>query len=551
MLIRDTVTALMFFSIVLGGMYIVQLKNNYQELAQQCMLLGDQQQEIRAHAYAPGITSVDNNSGILAPTVVSSWENLQSRVRNTVVQVFSQLAEFDWLQPFKTPRQGQGTGTAFFVNDSGELITNAHVVNQARSVFIQIPSLGKIPIEVDVVGVSQERDIALLRVKPEGLEKIKLALGKIPFLPLGNSDQVMRAQEIMALGYPLGQQALKSTTGVVSGREQHMIQITAPINPGNSGGPALNIRGEVVGINTAVINGNGVQNTGYIIPINEAKIILDDLRKVKLLRKPFLGLFYSPGSEELARYLKNPVNGGVFVAKVFKNSPLDLAGVKNGDMLYELNGHAIDYYGDMNVDWAEDKISITDYVSHLELGQKVRIGVYRNGKKLDFTVTFGNGSLPPVRIMHPGYEEIDYEIMGGMVIMPLTINHVVLMAQNVPMLLKYQESNNQYEPVLIITHIFHDSAAQRSRSLLPGMTIKEINGIPVKTLADFRAAVQESIKTGYLTVRTNDELLVALPFDRVLADEENLALDNRYMVSPLVQNCKKACRLDEEKSATA
>ena len=122
--------------------------------------------------------------------------------------------------------------------------------------------------------------ICTIKVKPEGLEIIKNEIGGVKFLTLGDSDYVHRADEIMALGYPLGQQNLKSTTGVVSGREQHLIQISAPINPGNSGGPSLNIRGEVIGINTAYIP--DAQSVGYIIPINELKIILEDLRKIKL-----------------------------------------------------------------------------------------------------------------------------------------------------------------------------------------------------------------------------------------------------------------------------
>src|SRR5207249_4901678 len=122
---------------------------------------------------------------------------------------------------------------AFFINDEGDLITNAHVVNQAPTVWIQIPSLGKQIIDVDVLSVSPERDLALLRVKPEGLKTIRAALGSIPYLSFGDSDTVKRSEEVLALGYPLGQQSLKSTSGVISGREGHLIQMSAAINPGN------------------------------------------------------------------------------------------------------------------------------------------------------------------------------------------------------------------------------------------------------------------------------------------------------------------------------
>ncbi len=199
---------------------------------------------------------------------VKPWGVLQTELKDCVVQVFSEIAEFNWLEPYKTPNQYGTSGTGFFINDKGDLITNAHVVDQARSVTIQIPTFGKRRFDVDIRGVSTERDLALVAVKKSDLEIIRKALGKIPVLRMGNSDLVHRAEEIMAIGYPLGQESLKSTTGVVSGRQhiagQHMIQIDAAINPGSSGGPSVNCRGEVIGVNSANIP--GAQNVGYIIP---------------------------------------------------------------------------------------------------------------------------------------------------------------------------------------------------------------------------------------------------------------------------------------------
>src|SRR5690606_2807503 len=103
------------------------------------------------------------------------------------------------------------------------------------------------------------------------------------------------------------------------------------------------------------------QNVGYIIPINELKVIIDDLRDVKLLRRPFLGILYNNASESLTKFLGNPSPGGLFVVDVYAGSPLHKAGVKRRDMIYEINGHRIDIYGELS--WIEDKISIVDYVS--------------------------------------------------------------------------------------------------------------------------------------------------------------------------------------------
>lgn len=472
------------------------------------------------------MVAVSDTPASISPS--KTWSDLQAKVKNTVVQIFSQVAAIDILQPYKTPNQFQTTGSGFFINEQGEIITNAHVVEQARSIWIQIPSLGKKQINVTLVGVSPDRDIALLKVEEKELAEIKQALqGKIPYLQLGNSDQIKRADEIMTLGYPLGQQGLKSTVGVVSGWECHLIQIDAPINPGNSGGPSVDRNGKVVGINT--LYAPDAQNVGYIIPINELRIILDDLRKVTLLRKPFLGILFENADEDLTKYLGNPMPGGLYVVDVYKNSPLQKAGVQKGDMVYEINGHKLDVYGELL--WEEDRISIIDYVSKLKLGQKVYLVVYRKGKRLEMNFIFDQAELLPVKKIYPGYEKIDYEIIAGMVIQPLTINHLPLLVNAAPGLAKYTEMRYQMDSALIITHIFNDSAAHRSRSLMPGAIVKEINGESVKTMSDLRYALCKNVDRNHFTIETNDGVFMVSSLKKILQDDQRLAQDYFLPVS--------------------
>lgn len=467
------------------------------------------------------------------------WRPVQDKVKDTVVQVFSQIAEIDLLQPYKSPSQYPAFGTGFFINDQGDLITNAHVIDQAKSVWIQIPSLGKKIIDVDVISVSPERDIALLRVKPESLALIRKVLGAVPFLPLGDSDVLRRSDEVLALGYPLGQQSLKSTTGVISGREQHLIQMSAALNPGNSGGPSLNINGEVVGINSANIP--TAQNVGYIIPINDLKNILADLYKVKLLRKPFLGVLFNNATDSLTQYLGNPEPGGCYVVEVVPGSTLDRAGIKRGDMMYEINGHRMDIFGEMTVPWSEDKISIVDYVGRLSIGEDVRLVAYRNGERKEVTAKFNQSVLPAVRRIFPGFEAIDYEVFGGMVVMQLSLNHIQLLINNASGLAKFAELKNQTKSALIITHIFPNSQLYRSRTLAVGATLNEVNGMEVKSLDDFRKAIKKADK--FLTVRAtdnvaraSDNVFVTLDFNKVLAEETQLAMDFKYPLSKVAQD---------------
>ncbi len=459
------------------------------------------------------------------------WRDLQISLENTVVQIFSQIAEIDVLEPQKTPNQYQVTGSGFLINKEGEIITNAHVVNQARAVWIQIPFFGKRQFDVEVIGVSPDRDIALLRLGEEGIEAIKQEIDKPLFLILGDSDEVHRADEILTLGYPLGQQGLKSTKGVVSGREKHLIQIDAAINPGSSGGPSINSEGQVIGINT--MYAPKAQNVGYIIPINELKVIMDDLHRVKLLRRPFLGILYNNASENLTKFLGNPQPGGLFVVDVYTGSPLHKAGVKRRDMVYEINGHRVDIYGEFS--WIEGKISIVDYVAQLKLGDPVRIVLYRWGKRKEITFNFEQAEPLPIHKIYPGYEDIDYEIIAGMLIQPLMINHLPLLINVAPSLAKYADMKNQMESAVIITHIFPDSQAQRSRSFGSGIIIKEINGEPVGKLDDVRKELFKSFETNELSIETTDGVFDVFSFNKVLNEERRLSNNWEYDLSKVVR----------------
>lgn len=475
-----------------------------------------------------------------SPSVTkNSWRPIQEKIRDTVVQIFSQNIEFDWLQPYKTPSQFTALGSGFFINEDGEIITNWHVIDQAIGVWIQIPSLGKRLIDVNILSICPERDLALLKVSDEDLIYIRQMLGKIPFLPLGDSDSVFSSDEVLALGYPLGQESIKSTSGVVSGRQDNYIQTDAPINPGSSGGATINSFGEVIGINTSGVT--EAQNVGYAIPVNDLKVILPDLHKVQLLRKPFLGILSENANDPLTSYLGNPLPGGCYVVEVVKGSPLYKAGIQPGDMIYEINNLHLDNFGQMTVPWSENKISIIDYVSRLAIDDDVHMVVYRNGERKEFTFKFTHSEVLPVRKMYPGYESIDYEVFGGMVVMELTLNHIKALIREAPGLARNTEMKNQSEQVLVITHIFPNSQLFRSRTLAAGVLLKEVNGAPVKSLADFREVLKLSFDNNYVTLkcvdtlsRASDNLLVVLPFDKVLQEEPLLARTFHYNISPTV-----------------
>lgn len=465
------------------------------------------------------------------------WEKLQEVARNAVVQVFAQVAEFNWCEPYKIRREYERRGTGFFINEKGYFITNAHIVNEAKTIWIQVPAFGRKPLFADVVGFCPERDLALLRLKEKDRVLIRSKLITIPWLQLGDSDTVERTDTILVLGYPLGQYSLKSTTGVLSGRESMrgrvFLQITAPINPGNSGGPLLDKSGNVIGV--AIASVFFAQNIGYAIPINELKLILDDLYNVPFVRRAYLGARFNYSSDEQATFLGNPLPAGFYINKVFKNSLLEKAGVQEGDMIYECNGYRIDAYGETEVPWLRDKVSVFDLVSRLKSGDDVYLVTYRHGKRHDVRFIFTLTDPYPIRWIYPDYESVDYELIAGMVIMQLESNHLPFLLRLMPYLVKYEKMENKTEPMLVIAHIMPGSYAHQVRSLMPGYTIAEINGKQVKTLDQLREALAQSAQTGFVTLKTSDDIFIVFSLEKIIEQEPQLAKDFVYQVSPTVQ----------------
>jgi len=155
--------------------------------------------------------------------------------------------------------------------------------------------------------------------------------------------------------------------------------------------------------------------------------------------------------------------------------------------------------------------------------------------------------LPSIHEIFPGYEDIDYEVFGGMVVQELTLNHLQRLGTRAPGLAKYMEMKNRTEPVLIITHIFPSSQLYRSRAIATGSTIYEINGKKVNTLDEYRKALKESSKNKFLTVRfsdnvarRSDNVIVALPWDKLIEQETQLSQTYKYSITKIGQGILQA-----------
>lgn len=473
------------------------------------------------------------------------WDLLQILAQNAVVQVFAQVARFDWLQPYKIESQFEGRGTGFLISDDGLFITNAHVVREARRIWVHIPLLGLVPLAAHVVGICPEADLALVRLSDDAIAYIKEQLGTLLYFECGDSDTVKPTDTVLALGYPLGQNHVKITSGVISGKEfiegNFLIQITAPVNPGNSGGPLVTLDGKVVGI--AVAGVMEAQNVGYAIPVNELTRMLPFLKEGDgLVRKPKLGIIMGYANDEKARFFGNPEPAGLYIRSVVSGSLADNAGIHEGDMLYELNGYIIDAFGEASVVGGLGRMVIHDVVAQLVIGSQVTMVVYRQGKRIEVVFTYAIQQPLPIRQLYPGYEPIPYEMMGGMVIMPLSDDHMEILGPIAPDLLSYRWEKNRLKGALVITAILPGSYIYQMGTFSAGDTIKYVNNMRVYDLDSFRRAVRKGVDTGLVAIKMDNDAFVVLSLEKMLADEERLSIDFVYPISQTVKYLQRALK---------
>lgn len=243
----------------------------------------------------------------------------------------------DFFEPLQRRPTEQSLGSGVVIRPDGYVLTNEHVVVQAEKIFVQLSDDRKLPARL--VGADSDSDLAVLKVD-EGKA--------LSYLPLGNSDDLMIGETVIAIGNPFGL-SHTVTTGVVSALNRSLntdgrtyydfIQTDASINPGNSGGPLLNIRGELIGINTAIYG--KAQGIGFAIPISRAKRIVQELISHGAVEAPWIGLVVQTLTPELAYHFSIKDKQGVLVRGVEANSPAAKAGLQRGDVLLGLNNRAL------------------------------------------------------------------------------------------------------------------------------------------------------------------------------------------------------------------
>ena len=332
-------------------------------------------------------------------TEASGGEGLDSEEQNnisvyrknipSVVNVTSRAMSFDFFYGM-VPQEGQGSG--FVIDKDGHILTNYHVIAEARQVEVTLHNRKK--YKATVVGTDPPHDLAVIQIKAPEL---------IPAV-LGDSRNLQVGQKVYAIGNPFGL-AGTMTRGIVSSirpvREPNgamideAIQTDAAINPGNSGGPLMNWHGEVIGINTMILSNGAQQNSGigFAIPINTAKAVLNDLMTLGRVRRPALGVRTIPISPELAEEIGLPVDYGLLIIQVTPGGSADLAGLHAGTERAYLGNFPIMLGGDLIIAIDDQKVQDEDDLSQVmnnhRAGDTVKVTVYRGKKKMDLSVPLG------------------------------------------------------------------------------------------------------------------------------------------------------------------
>ena len=273
------------------------------------------------------------------------------------------------------PQRQRSLGSGFIIDSDGSILTNNHVVENASKIVVKLSDNAE--YEAKVIGRDAKTDIAVIKIES------KTALTAASF---GDSDTLEVGEWVVAIGNPFGLDSTV-TSGIVSAKGRHIgqgpydnfIQTDASINPGNSGGPLLNLRGEVVGINTAIFSRTGGNiGIGFAIPINLVKELLPQLRGKGKVVRGYLGVLIQKVTPEIAESLGMDRSYGALVANVSKDGPAEKAGVKVGDVIVEFDGKEV-----------KDSADLPIIVARTAIDKKVRMKVLRDKKEMVLNVAVG------------------------------------------------------------------------------------------------------------------------------------------------------------------
>lgn len=369
---------------------------------------------------------------------------------------------------FSVPRYRQrGAGSGFIISKDGYVITNNHVIQGAQKITIKL--IDGRSFKAKVVGVDPFSDIALLKIDTDNL----------PVLTFGNSDLIKVGEWVIAIGNPFGL-SHTVTVGVISakGRSgigisdvEDFIQTDAAINPGNSGGPLLNLKGEVIGMNTAIFTrSGGYMGIGFAIPSNIVKAVVEQLKTKGKVERGFLGVYIQDLTPELAKELGLKSSEGALITEVEPDSPAEKAGLKEKDVIISFDGKPVKNAGELK-----------SYVLLTKPGKEVELKVIRDKKEITVKVKI---EAPKEGFLTSKTEFKDLKEF---------LDNLGLVVSDIsPQIAKKLDLFTTKG--VVITEVLPETPADYA-GLTPGLIIDEVNGKKINNLKEFYKALKPSLNT--------------------------------------------------------
>jgi len=369
----------------------------------------------------PAIKTILEKEYVLQTTqeeaIIRAVENVSPAVVSVVITKDVPIIEQYFVNPFGeewpfefqipqyrqqgTEKQEVGGGTGFIVSEDGMILTNKHVVLDTEADYTVFTNDGK-KYPAKVLARDPAQDLAVIKIDQEKIvnEQGSFILKSFPTVKLGDSDKLQMGQTVIAIGNALGEFRNTVSAGVVSGLGrtitasggglvetiEDVIQTDAAINKGNSGGPLLNLTGEVIGINTAMVQ--EAQSIGFAIPINKAKKDIEQVKTLKKIVYPFLGVRYVLLTEKIQKDNNLPVSYGAWIIKgnqgesaIYSGSAAQIAGLKEGDIILEFNGEKI-----------TTENTLAKIIMKYNPGDKINLKILRDKEELNIPVTLGERS---------------------------------------------------------------------------------------------------------------------------------------------------------------
>jgi len=466
--LRNKITALAFFMAGAVVALILTFSNNWIPVGEGEVI---RRGPLAAPADAPPI--VDEKALDVAEGLSKAVEQVAESVSPVVAHISTSKTVraprhpfaddfFERFFRYRMPREYKRTalGSGIIVSSDGYILTNNHVVSGADELKVMLSD--KREFVAEVKGTDPETEVAVIKIDAEGL----------PYARLGDSDKIRVGQWVSAIGNPFGFDRTV-TFGIVSAKGRSLgmqtyedfIQTDAAINPGNSGGPLVNIRGEVIGINTAIVSRTGgYQGLGFAIPINMAKSVMDSLLKEGRVVRGFLGVQPQDVDDDLAEALGLESREGSLVAGVVPGTAAERAGIRNGDVIISFDGHKI-----------KNSDHLRNVVARTPVNKQVEVVINRNGKTMTLKAEIGDRTEVLSAVGSMGKGEVAGEF--GFTV-----------AENTPRI--RERYGIEVEEGVVVTEVRPGSPAD-AKEIKPGTLILEVEQESVNSLEDYNRQMKD------------------------------------------------------------